>query len=68
MSKQECLVKKYLKYEKAGMPNGNTWEDFYDYAKISPGLRTDFTSAAIIKQVLEVVEAEKKATICLPLK
>jgi len=62
MSEQESLAKKYLKYSDAGWPNGDTWDDFFDYAKVSPGLRTDFTAAAILKQ------AQEMAVKCSPLK
>ncbi len=54
MSEESSLAEKLLEYESAGSPNGDTWDDFFDYAKISPELRTDFAVGAILKQVQEL--------------
>ena len=67
MNKNKSLAKKYLEYYDAGMPNGTTWNDFYDYAKVSPNLRTDFASRAILKQAQELIAIEQ-VTKCSPSK
>jgi hypothetical protein len=49
------LAEKYVEYMgklARGEVKGNTWNDFYDYCDIPPKDRTDFASAAILKQVL----------------
>ena len=59
MSEDKSLAKLYLEYQDKDMPNGKTWDDFFDYARVSPGLRTDFAAAAILKQAQEILAAQE---------
>jgi hypothetical protein len=42
-----------MKKLKNGEVKGNTWNDFYDYAGISVGNRSDFATAAILNKLVE---------------
>ena len=52
------LAKKYIAYCDAGMPDGNTWDDFFDHCEIPKEARNSFAMAAILKQAQEIIKKE----------
>lgn len=56
------LAKAYIDYTDAGMPDGDTWDDFFDHVNVPKEDRNQFAVAAILKQALEILEKEKETT------
>lgn len=56
----DSIAKQYVDYIEAGMPNGVTWDDFFEYIEIPEKHRSNFAVAAILKQAQELVNKEKK--------
>ena len=53
MSDLATVYVEYMKKLKSGEVQGNTWNDFYDYAGILPENRSDFATAAILNKLVE---------------
>lgn len=52
------LAKEYIYYMDNLAKDGDTYDDFYDWAKIPRGMRSDFATAAILKQAMEMLQGK----------
>ncbi len=58
---EESLAVKFIDYVKllnAGEVKDNTFDGFYDWINLPVELRSDFASAAILKQASEILEID----------
>lgn len=59
LNEGDSLAKKYVDYTDDPANRGKNWDDFYDFAGVPKAERTDFGSAAILKQARELIKNEQ---------